>query len=78
MSHKPWSGFPNFDGPEFVKDAAVQAIKDGKNQYARGYGIPDLNIAIADRFKKDTGLEVDPEKELLLQMVALKQLLQLC
>ncbi|KAF1868847.1 hypothetical protein Lal_00048126 [Lupinus albus] len=57
-------GFPNFDGPEFVKDAAVQAIKDGKNQYARGYGIPDLNIAIADRFKKDTGLEVDPEKEI--------------
>lgn len=56
-------GFPNFDGPEFVKEAAIQAIKDGKNQYARGYGIPDLNSAIAARFKKDTGLEVDPEKE---------------
>ncbi|XP_019430669.1 PREDICTED: uncharacterized protein LOC109337997 [Lupinus angustifolius] len=57
-------GFPNFDGPEFVKEAAIQAIKDGKNQYARGCGVPDLNIAIADRFKKDTGLEVDPEKEI--------------
>ena len=56
-------GFPNFDGPEFVKEAAIQAIRDGKNQYARGYGVPDLNSAIAARFKKDTGLEVDPEKE---------------
>ncbi|TKY74297.1 N-succinyldiaminopimelate aminotransferase DapC [Spatholobus suberectus] len=56
-------GFPNFDGPEFIKEAAIQAIRDGKNQYARGFGVPDLNIAIADRFKKDTGLVVDPEKE---------------
>ncbi|KAG5250888.1 kynurenine--oxoglutarate transaminase [Salix suchowensis] len=46
-------GFPNFD-----------AIKDGKNQYARGYGVPDLSSAIAERFKKDTGLVVDPEKEI--------------
>nr|AFK42780.1 unknown [Medicago truncatula] len=38
-------GFPNFDGPDFVKEAAIQAIRDGNNQYARGYGVPDLNIA---------------------------------
>uniref|UniRef100_A0A2P2QPW1 Aminotransferase class I/classII large domain-containing protein n=1 Tax=Rhizophora mucronata TaxID=61149 RepID=A0A2P2QPW1_RHIMU len=57
-------GFPNFDGPEFVKEAAIQAIKDGKNQYARGYGIPDLNLVIAARFKKDNGLVVDPETEI--------------
>ncbi|KAJ4800957.1 Aminotransferase [Rhynchospora pubera] len=56
-------GFPNFDGPDFVKDAAIEAIKAGKNQYARGYGVPDLNSAIASRFQKDTGLIVDPEKE---------------
>ncbi|XP_017251243.1 uncharacterized protein LOC108221896 [Daucus carota subsp. sativus] len=56
-------GFPNFDGPEFVKEAAIQAIKDGNNQYARGYGVPDLNSAVAERFKNDTGLVVDPEKE---------------
>ncbi|XP_028757501.1 uncharacterized protein LOC114716640 [Neltuma alba] len=56
-------GFPNFDGPEFVKEAAIQAIRDGKNQYARGPGVPDLNSAIADRFKKDAGLTVNPERE---------------
>ncbi|KNA05988.1 hypothetical protein SOVF_185260 [Spinacia oleracea] len=42
-------GSPNFDGPEFVKEAAIQAINDGKNQYARGYGVSDLNSAIAER-----------------------------
>ncbi|KAG0501969.1 hypothetical protein HPP92_002041 [Vanilla planifolia] len=56
-------GFPNFDGPDFVKEEAIQAIIAGKNQYARGFGVPALNSAIADRFKKDTGLEVDPERE---------------
>ncbi|KAI9106459.1 hypothetical protein K1719_021987 [Acacia pycnantha] len=56
-------GFPNFDGPDFVKEAAIQAVRDGKNQYARGPGVPDLSLAIADRFKKDTGLTVDPEEE---------------
>lgn len=56
-------GFPNFDGPEFVKEAAVEAIRDGKNQYARGCGVPELNSAIAARFQKDTGLVVDPDKE---------------
>ncbi|KAF5442481.1 hypothetical protein F2P56_035133, partial [Juglans regia] len=56
-------GSPNFDGPEFVKEAAIQAIKDGKNQYARGFGVSELNNAVAERFKKDTGLLVDPDKE---------------
>ncbi|KAH0919200.1 hypothetical protein HID58_026860 [Brassica napus] len=56
-------GFPNFDGPEFVKEAAIQAIKDGKNQYARAFGAPELNSAVASRFHQDTGLVVDPERE---------------
>ncbi|KAL2339814.1 hypothetical protein Fmac_007754 [Flemingia macrophylla] len=56
-------GIPNFDGPEFIKEAAIQAIRDGNNQYAPGKGVSDLNIAIAERFKKDTGLVVDPYKE---------------
>ncbi|XP_010534655.1 PREDICTED: uncharacterized protein LOC104810152 [Tarenaya hassleriana] len=56
-------GFPNFDGPDFVKEAAIQAITDGKNQYARGHGVLEFNAAIAARFQKDSGLVVDPEKE---------------
>jgi aspartate/methionine/tyrosine aminotransferase len=57
-------GFPNFDGPDFVKKAAIEAIQDGgKNQYARGFGVQQLNAAIADSFKKESGITVYPDKE---------------
>ena len=42
-------GFPNFDGPDFVKDAAAAAIAAGNNQYARSYGLSELTEAIARR-----------------------------
>ena len=54
-------GFPDFDGPDFVKDAAAAAMGRGDNQYARMFGIPPLNGAIAARFKADTGLTVDAD-----------------
>ena len=56
-------GYPNFDGPEFVKEAAIEAIRDGLNQYARMYGESLLNTEIARRFAKDTGITVDPDAE---------------
>ncbi|XP_078444163.1 pyridoxal phosphate (PLP)-dependent transferases superfamily protein [Wolffia australiana] len=56
-------GFPNFDGPGFVKDAAIAAVAEGKNQYARGHGVPQLNSAIAARFEADTGLAIDPDAD---------------
>lgn len=40
-------GFPDFDGPPFILDAAAAAMREGKNQYARSSGIPALNQAIA-------------------------------
>lgn len=49
-------GFPNFDGPEFVKEAAIAAIRDGHGQYAPSAGIPELTTMIAARFSAATGL----------------------
>jgi len=57
-------GFPDFDGPEIVKDAAREAIASGRNQYARMSGEPELNRAIADRWRSDAEIEVDPETEI--------------
>ncbi|HEY0133307.1 MAG TPA: methionine aminotransferase [Nannocystis sp.] len=57
-------GFPNFDGPEFVKEAAIAAIKAGHNQYARMFGIPDLNRAIAEHQRRFYGLNYDPDTEI--------------
>lgn len=57
-------GFPNFDGPDFVIEAAAQALRSGKNQYAQMAGIPQLSAAIAARFLKDSGLSVRPDAEI--------------
>ena len=56
-------GFPNFDGPQFVKDAGMRAIKDGFGQYARTFGVPELNAAVAARFRGTSGIEVAPDAE---------------
>ena len=56
-------GFPDFDGPDFVKRAAREAIDAGHNQYAPMAGIPALREAIADWFAEGTGLVVDPDAE---------------
>ncbi len=53
-------GFPDFDGPEFVKDTAARALFDHPNQYAPMPGLPVLREAIAARFTRDTGLPCDP------------------
>ena len=57
-------GFPDFPAPEEVKEAAVQAIRADINQYEITWGAREFRRAVADRFRHDTGLEVDPEREM--------------
>lgn len=54
-------GFPDFDGPQFAKDAAIDAIRAGKSQYARMIGDPTLNAAIARHWHRVTGRELNPD-----------------
>ena len=57
-------GFPDFDGPPQVLDAAKRAIDDGRgNQYPPAHGVPELRRAIADHQRRFYGLEVDWESE---------------
>jgi aspartate/methionine/tyrosine aminotransferase len=49
-------GFPNFDGPEFVKLGAIEAIRAGHGQYAPSAGVAELGAAIAARFAAATGI----------------------
>jgi len=53
-------GFPDFPAPEEVKEAAVQAIRADINQYEITWGAREFRRAVADRFRLDTGMEVDP------------------
>ncbi|MGE5278167.1 MAG: methionine aminotransferase [Acidobacteriota bacterium] len=57
-------GFPDFDGPEFVKDAAIAAIRAGRGQYARMSGIPEVHAALSAKYRRDYGLEYAPDTEL--------------
>jgi len=53
-------GYPSWEGPAFAKDEAIRAITEESNQYPPYIGVPELRLAIADRWKLDTGMDVDP------------------
>lgn len=58
-------GFPDFDGPDFIKKAAMQSIKEeGKNQYCPSSGIPELRTAIAEKYKTFYKAQFDPSSEI--------------
>jgi aminotransferase len=57
-------GFPDFAAPEEIKEAAVQAIRDDHNQYAITWGQPPLRQAIAEKYGRTWGREVDAEREI--------------
>ena len=56
-------GFPDFEGPAQIKQAAIEAIEAGHNQYARSFGLPPLNQAVAEHRRRFYGLNYDPETE---------------
>ncbi|MEU7411525.1 MULTISPECIES: pyridoxal phosphate-dependent aminotransferase [Streptomyces] len=59
-------GFPDTDGPEEIREAAVRALRDGRgNQYPPGPGIPELRTAIAAHQQRRYGLVYDPDSEVL-------------
>ena len=56
-------GFPDVDGPPSVIDRAAAALHGGANQYAPGTGVPELRHAIARHQQRHYGLELDPDRE---------------
>ncbi|WP_030898738.1 pyridoxal phosphate-dependent aminotransferase [Streptomyces sp. NRRL F-5126] len=59
-------GFPDTDGPEEVREAAVRALREGRgNQYPPGPGVPELRTAVADHQRRFYGLDFDPDTEVL-------------
>jgi len=56
-------GFPDFPMPAPMKDAACAAIHGDVNQYAVTWGSPALRLAVAEKYRRWYGLEVDPDRE---------------
>ena len=58
-------GFPDTDGPDAIKQVAIDAIRAGHNQYPPGIGIPELRDAIARHQRRFYDLTYDPATEVL-------------
>jgi aspartate aminotransferase len=55
-------GEPDFDTPQFIKDAAIAAIQGGDTKYTDVAGTRALREAVAEKFKRDSGIDYKPEE----------------
>ena len=53
-------GEPDFDTPENIKKAAIEAINEGFTKYTDVPGIPELKKAVSDKLKRENGIEYEP------------------
>jgi aspartate aminotransferase len=56
------SGEPDFDTPQHIKDAAIDAIRSGQTKYTNVDGTPELKQAIIDKFERDNNLSYAPDQ----------------
>jgi len=54
-------GFPNFEPPKVLVEAAVAALRGGHNQYGQTWGTPNFRVALAKKQSHFMGLELDPD-----------------
>ncbi|MCC6438204.1 MAG: aminotransferase class I/II-fold pyridoxal phosphate-dependent enzyme [Acidimicrobiales bacterium] len=55
-------GFPDYDPPAEVMEAAAAAIRDGLNQYSMSWGLPLLRERLAERYTAMLGRDIDPDR----------------
>ena len=63
------AGEPDFDTPQHIKDAAVDAIARGFTKYTAVGGTPSLKQAVINKFKRDNGLDYNA-KQILCRVAA--------
>lgn len=56
------AGEPDFDTPDHIKETAKKALDEGAGKYAPVGGTPGLRAAVADKFRRDNGLDYEPEQ----------------
>ncbi len=58
-------GFPQDDGPKWIREEAARALIERSNQYPPATGVPELRQAVAQHNQRFYGLEVDPDREII-------------
>ena len=56
------AGEPDFDTPDFIKEACIKALREGKTKYAPSAGLPQLREAIAEKLLVENGVEYSPSE----------------
>ena len=56
------TGEPDFDTPAHIQDAAIAAMRAGQTRYTAVDGIPELKQAVADKFRRENGLDYTPDQ----------------
>lgn len=54
------AGEPDFDTPDYIKEAAIAAIREGKTKYTPAAGTMELRKAVAEKFSRENGLSYEP------------------
>ncbi|MDR1651495.1 MAG: aminotransferase class I/II-fold pyridoxal phosphate-dependent enzyme, partial [Synergistaceae bacterium] len=67
-------GRPDFDSPECAKRAAIRALESGDVHYTDMSGTPELRQELAAKFKRDAGIDADPDKEIVVTAGAVEAL----
>ena len=68
-------GEPGFDTPDYIIEAAVRSLKDGKTKYTPNAGIKPLRDAIAHKLLKENGIPCDPDKNIIVTAGATQALM---
>jgi aminotransferase len=71
-------GQPDFDTPEFIKDAAKQALDDGYTRYPPAKGFVDLRQAIARKLKRENNILAAPESDIYVAVGAMQVIFNTC
>jgi len=71
-------GQPDFDTPEFIRDAAKQALDDGYTRYPPAKGFANLRRVIAKKLKKENGIVADPDTEIYVAVGAMQVIFNTC
>ena len=67
-------GEPDFQMPNHVTEAAIQALKDGVTKYTPNAGLEELRVAISEKLKHDNSLDMDPQSEIMVTAGAVNAL----
>ena len=71
-------GQPDFDTPEFIRDAAKQALDEGYTRYPPAKGFADLRRVIAKKLKAENGIVADPDTEVYVAVGAMQVIFNTC